>query len=140
MGSPLDSAERRWGFRVVIADLPEALQGQTRVEVDYNGKTSTATLVDLSLTGMLIDLDVDLDIEIGDHATTTIECAGRAVKLEGAIVRTIERGVVGIHFPESIKDGEFDPPTALAAVHRRLERAWLRVRTDAQYDSEQEED
>lgn len=72
--------------------------------------------------------DLTLELDIGDTVTATIEFGGRAVTLRGAIVRTVADGAVGIHFPDSIQHGEFDPPNALADIHRSLERAWLQHR------------
>lgn len=126
---PLARNEKRLGFRVVIADLPDHLQRRIAAEIVRNGQESSATLVDLSMSGMQIaGVDPRVEIEVGDTVTASIEYDGRSVTLEGAIVRTIDRGSVGIHFPESVKDGEFDPPNALATIHRRLERAWLKHR------------
>ena len=84
-------------------------------------------MVDLSLSGMLI-ADLDLGVEVGDTVTVAIEYDGRSAILEGAVVREVDRGSVGIHFPESVKEGEFDPPPPLSNLHRRLERLWLKSR------------
>lgn len=72
--------------------------------------------------------DLDLDVKIGDSVTVALEYDGFPVILGGAIVRAIDRGSVAIRFPDSIKDGEFDPPIPLSNLHRRLERIWLKSR------------
>jgi len=119
--------EKRLGFRVIVADLPEHTQRRITAAITLGEQTSPATVVDLSLTGMLI-ADLDLGVEVGDTVTAAIEYEGRSAVLEGAVVREVDRGSVGIHFPESVKEGEFDPPTPLSNLHRRLERLWLKSR------------
>lgn len=125
--SLLSGKEKRLGFRVIVADLPEHTQRRITAAISLDKQRSPATVVDLSLSGMLI-ADLDLDVKIGDTVTAAIEYDGRTAVLEGAIVRAVDRGSVGIHFPESLKDGEFDPPVPLSNLHRRLERLWLKSR------------
>lgn len=123
----LTGKEKRLGFRVIVADLPEYAQKRITTTITHGERTSAASMVDLSLSGMLI-ADLDLDVQVGDTVTVSLEYDGRAAVLEGAVVRAVERGSIGIHFPESIKEGEFDPPIPLSNLHRRLERLWLKSR------------
>jgi hypothetical protein len=123
----LTGEEKRLGFRVIVADLPEHIQRKISTSITLGEQTSPATMVDLSLSGMLI-ADLDLGVKVGDTVTVSLEFDGRAAVLEGAVVRDVDRGSVGVHFPESIKDGEFDPPIPLSNLHRKLERLWLKSR------------
>ena len=67
-------------------------------------------------------------MKVGDTVKVTMEYDGRTAVLEGAVVRAVDRGSVGIHFPESVREGEFDPPIPLSNLHRKLERLWLKSR------------
>ncbi len=125
--SRLTGEEKRLGFRVIVADLPEHSQRLITTSITLGDQTSPATMINLSLTGMLI-ADLDLGVKVGDTVTVAIEHDGRAAVLEGAVVREVDRGSIAIHFPDSIKDGEFDPPIPLSNLHRRLERLWLKSR------------
>lgn len=111
----------------MVADLPEHVQRQISVEVTRGGQISGAALINLSLSGVLI-AHLGFAVAVGDTVAITVDYAGRSATLAGAIVRTVEEGAVGIHFPESIRDGEFDPPVRLANIHRSLERLWLKHR------------
>ncbi len=119
--------EKRLGFRVIVADLPEHVQRQITTTITLAGQSSPATLVNLSLSGMLV-ADLDLDVKAGDTVTIALDYDGRSAILVGAVIREVDRGSVGLYFPESIKDGEFDPPVRLSNLHRRLERLWLKSR------------
>lgn len=123
----LSGNEKRLGFRVTVADLPEHVQRQITTTITLAGKSSPATLVDLSLSGMLV-ADLDLAVKAGDTVTVAMEFDSREAILTGAVIREVDRGSVGIHFPESLKDGDFDPPIRLSNLHRRLERIWLKSR------------
>ncbi len=123
----LSGKEKRLGFRVIVADLPEHTQRKISTAITLGQQTSPATMVDLSLSGMLI-ADLDLGVKVGDTVKVSLEYDGRSAVLEGAVVRAVDRGSVGIHFPESIREGEFDPPIPLSNLHRRLERLWLKSR------------
>lgn len=128
-GRPLQLTgdEKRLGFRVIIADLPEHAQRHITTAITLGEQTSPATVVDLSLSGMLI-ADLDLGVKVGDTVKVTMTYEGRTAVLEGAVVRDVDRGSVGIHFPESVREGEFDPPIPLSNLHRKLERLWLKSR------------
>ena len=121
--------EKRLGFRVIVAELPEFIQRKIVVEVSRGSQSSSATLVDLSMSGMLV-ADLGIEVEVGDSVATTLEFEDETVTLSGAVVRTVSHDSVGIRFPESLKDGEFDPPTRLANIHRAFELAWLQHRKE----------
>ena len=126
-GRKLTGEEKRLGFRVIVADLPEHAQRQITTTITHAGKSSPATMVDLSLSGMLV-ADLDLGVKVGDTVNVTLEYDGRTAVLAGAVIREVDRGSIGIHFPESIQEGEFDPPVRLSNLHRQLERLWLKSR------------
>ena len=115
---------------MVVAELPDHVQRKISVQIITADGTSAAALVDLSLSGMLVAV-VNLRVDIGDSVTTTIEYDGLVSTLKGAIVRSADDHTVGIHFPGSIQEGEFDPPVRLARIHRLLEQAWLKARKEA---------
>lgn len=121
------AVERRTGFRVSVNTLPEPLKRNVSVQVAHGGLTSEATILDLSLSGILIT-NLNLVVKVGDSVTVFLEAADVSATLSGSVVRTIEEDAVGIHFPESFNEGEFDPPARLTRIHRALEQAWLRSR------------
>ena len=112
---------------MAVGDLPEHLQRDLSTVIVHDGHQSSATVVDLSLSGMLV-ADLALDLQAGDRVTITLAFHDVATTLEGAIVRTVGDGRVGIHFPGTVRDGEFDPPVRLSRIHRALEQAWLQRR------------
>ncbi len=112
---------------MLIADLPERIQKQVQARIISGEQSSPATVVDLSLSGMLVS-DLSLGVGTGDRVRVELEFDGRSAALEGAVVREVERGSVGIRFPESVRNGQFDPPVRLSNLHRRLERLWLQSR------------
>jgi hypothetical protein len=125
--SLLTGEEQRLGFRVIVADLPEHAQRLITTSITLGDQTSPATVVDLSLSGMLI-ADLDLGVKVGDTVTVAIEHDGRSAILDGAVVREVDRGSIALRFPDSVIEGEFDPPIPLSNLHRRLERLWLKSR------------
>lgn len=123
----LARSEKRLGFRVAIAELPEHLQRQMTTVIVHHGRQSSATVIDLSLSGMLVS-DLEFELSTGDRVAATIEFNDIATTLDGTIVRTVGNGRVALRFPGSLRDGEFDPPVRLARIHRALEQAWLQTR------------
>lgn len=121
------AVEKRTGFRVSVNTLPEPLKRNVSVQITHGNQTSEATILDLSLSGVLIT-DLNLIVKVGDSVTVVLEAADVSATLSGSVVRTIEEDAVGIYFPESFSDGEFDPPARLTRIHRALEQAWLRSR------------
>ena len=127
-GRALPGEEKRvLGFRVIVADLREHAQRQITTSITLGDQTSPATMVDLSLSAMLV-VDLDLAVKVGDTVNVTLEYEGRTAVLAGALIREVGRGSIAIHFPESINEGEFDPPVRLSNPHRKLERLWLKSR------------
>lgn len=112
---------------MLVTDLPERIQQQIHARVSFGEKTAPATVVDLSLSGTLV-ADLDLGVRVGDRVRVELEFDGRSAALEGAVVREVDRGSVGIRFPESVRNGQFEPPVRLSNLHRRLERLWLQSR------------
>lgn len=124
---PLARNEKRMGFRVLVADLPEHVQRRIHAQITHGDETSPVSVVDLSLSGMLVS-GLRLNVGLGDRVRVQLEYEGRSTALEGAIVRKLDRDSFGIHFPESVRNGQFDPPVRLSNLHRPLERMWLQSR------------
>ncbi|MGE0623932.1 MAG: PilZ domain-containing protein [Pseudomonadales bacterium] len=119
--------EKRLGFRVAMEELPEHLQRQMSTVIVHDGRESAATVIDLSLSGMLVT-DLEFGLSAGDRVAATIEFGGISTTLDGTIVRTVGNGRVALRFPGSVRDGVFDPPVRLSRIHRALEQAWLQAR------------
>ena len=86
-------------------------------------------MIDLSLTGILVT-DLQSALKVGDTVQVTIDAADVLITLAGSVVRTVEETTVGINFPQSYIDGEFDPPVRLSRIHRAMEQAWLKSRKE----------
>lgn len=87
-------------------------------------------MIDLSLTGILVT-DLQSALKVGDTVQVTIDAADVLTTLAGSVVRTVDETAVGINFPQSYRDGEFDPPVRLSRIHRAMEQAWLKSRKES---------
>lgn len=112
---------------MAIGELPDHLQRQMSAIIVHQGRQSAATVIDLSLSGMLV-AELDFELRAGDRVAATIGFNDIAATLDGTIVRTVGNGRVALRFPGSLRDGVFDPPVRLSRIHRALEQAWLQTR------------
>ena len=116
---------RRTAFRVPVWDssgLSAVMrEGQTE---------SPVTPIDLSVTGMLARLpaEANIDASLDDHVEVTLDFEGQKSTYR-AVVRRRDENTCGLLFPETIKDGELDPPDNLLRVVMELQRQWLAKRT-----------
>lgn len=123
----LATSEQRLGFRVAIGELPDHLQRQMSTVIVHQGHRSAATVIDLSLSGVLV-ADLEFELRTDDRVAATIGFNGISTTLDGTIVRAFGNGRVALRFSGSPRDGEFDPSVRLARIHRALEQAWLQTR------------
>ena len=119
--------DRRAGFRITVGELPDSVAERFVVHVIHQARSRAAEALDFSLSGVLI-VDPDALLNVGDQVAVHLRFDDRFVLLPGAVVRTVQGRAAGIHFPDSLKNGEFDPPDELARIHRALEQAWLQSR------------
>jgi len=88
------------------------------------------TPIDLSFTGMLVRIPADANLEpaLDDHVDITLEFEGEKSTYH-AIVRRRTELTCGLFFPETIVDGELEPPDNLLRIAMELQRQWLGRRT-----------
>ncbi len=120
--------DRRAGFRISVGQLPDAVAERLVVHVIHQARSRRTEPLDFSLSGVLV-VDPEAALSVGDQVTVHLRFDDRYLLLPGAVVRTVQGGAAGIHFPDSVKNGEFDPPDELARIHRSLEQAWLQSRS-----------
>jgi len=118
--------ERRVGFRVPVGPLNDDVRGHFKVRVRKGRGRVDAVPVDLSLTGVLIEAN-DVVAAAESRIALELEFDGHFCTLIGAVVRC-EGDLIAIHFTDTLKNGELDPPEELLAIYHALEQAWLKSR------------
>jgi len=118
--------ERRVGFRVPIGPLNDAVREQLKIRVRKGRGRVDATPVDFSLTGILIRA-TDIVAAAESRIALEMEFAGHFCTVIGAVVRC-EGDLMAIHFIDTLKNGELDPPEELLAIYHALEQEWLKSR------------
>lgn len=116
---------RRHAFRIPIWDSSGLLA------VIREGQTETpVTPIDLSLTGMLARLPEESNVEpaLEDEVIVTLEFHG-VKSMYHAVVKRRTEFTCGLLFPETIVDGELNPPDSLVRVVMELQRQWLAKRS-----------
>ena len=83
--------------------------------------------VDVSLTGLLVR-SAPLDWPKAKPLSATLELRGDRVTLSALLMRQ-QDGLVALHFPESVRHGQLNPPKSLLAIYRNLELAFLKQRS-----------
>lgn len=120
------TSERRIGFRVPMEPLAESIRQSFRVQIRVGARILVARCVDLSLTGILVEVtgvavprgaEIPIRLNLDD-----IEC-----RLIATVVRA-EDDQIAMHFLQSLKNGELNPPEPLLVIYRSLETEWLRTR------------
>jgi len=121
--------ERRLGFRVPLRPLPEETREAFEVALTRKNETHQVDAVDLSLTGVLVDVAEEV-FPGARRVKVTLSLHDDSVTIQARVVRRVDR-LLALHFPECVVDGELDPPEALLGIYRSLELDWLkkRVRT-----------
>ena len=119
-------AERRLGFRVPVQAL-EKDERPLQCELDPGSDAaSSATAIDLSLTGVLLRAP-DRTAAEAEVVKIALTLSNLQATLTAKVVRS-EPPLLALHFVESLKDGELDPPDPLISIYRELEARWLRNR------------
>lgn len=113
-------SERRIGFRVPLIDA----------DLDVSVKTSTGTAaanaLDLSLTGILLEVP-EQTLEADQHCTVTLRLNDQSAVLAAVTIRT-KGNLAAMHFADTMHGSELDPPNELVSIYRSLELAWLKSR------------
>jgi hypothetical protein len=83
-----------------------------------------ATPLDLSFSGMLLEVAESGPSEFGVHEVVDLELslAGQSAWLLGVVRRRNGRRL-GIHFPETLRAGRIEPPADLEGIIRRLQQS-----------------
>ncbi len=118
--------ERRLGFRVPLRPLSGAIRDAFAVTLESENGKRTAVPVDLSLTGILVDV-VDVKLRVSQSVRIALSLGEDSVTLTAVVVRS-NKQLVALHFPSCVQDGELDPPEELLAIYRALELRWLKSR------------
>jgi len=116
--------ERRMAFRVAVPRLTDLT-----AKVGFKGKTCSATPVDLSLTGILIEFPKTgvVDMPIDSEIAIELRLDNKIAALRG-IVRRRNDNQYGILLENSLRNGDLRPPESLVLIYKELERQWLRRR------------
>ena len=118
--------EKRNGFRVPVECLCEATRSNFKFSIEINGEHFEATAVDVSITGILID-HTELNFEVGESYSATLSYQDKTATVGATVVRC-DGSRTSFHFPETLCDGELEPPESLMQVYRALEIDWLKER------------
>ena len=118
--------ERRLGFRVPLDTLSSEVRSDFKVRVRNISGYVKATPIDISLTGALLK-SKKFRASMGTRVMTKLTLAGYSCTLVSKVVRKNEN-LWALHFSETIKNGEFNPPEELLSIYRILETEWLKSR------------
>ncbi|MBI3468355.1 MAG: PilZ domain-containing protein [Planctomycetes bacterium] len=121
--SEVMTANRRRAFRVPVPDT-----SGLRVEVGTSdGLRWPAQAVNLSVTGILVEFPSDGEPGLAIGATVAVRLSLGSDALEiGAEVKQRAQRAYGLFFPQTVVGETVEPPPALAAIVRTLERYWFR--------------
>lgn len=112
-------ADGRFAMRVPVGDG----HGVT-AEVQHEGRRLAARALDISLTGVQLELPDDPGLAVDGRIAVHLRSGGAAITLEG-LVRRASGGRYGVFFPETVTEGgRVDAPDALVTIVRDLERHW----------------
>ena len=119
------SGEQRTGFRVPIEALLNDIE-ELSVTVVYQGTIYDAVPLDLSLTGTLLKVP---GIAVQPQAPVTLRLIVEdyLAKLRATVVRT-DGELVALHYEDSLRNGQLNPPAALGPIFSLLERLYLQQR------------
>jgi hypothetical protein len=121
--------------RLASEDLRSALRvsdlsgTELRVRITSDRRSPRiATPLDLSFSGMLLEMSAAERSELAIHEVVDLELSlgGQSAWLLGVVRRKNGRRV-GIHFPEALQAGRIDPPRDLAGIIRRLAHGGART-------------
>jgi hypothetical protein len=119
--------ERRIGFRVPLLSLPSATREQFQICLLDETETIPLTPVDISLTGVLVELPESMDAD--PVLRIRISFDEDSCDLMASVVRR-QGALCALHFLDALREGELDPPEVLLGIFGHLEQAWLQSRVD----------
>ena len=119
-------AENRNGFRVPIGSLCETTRSNFGVNIEYAGESIEVTAINVSITGILVD-HPKLRLPVDGKASIILRYQDNIATIKAIVVRCGGTRI-SFHFPETLSDGELDPPESIMKVYRALELDWLRER------------
>jgi len=119
--------ERRIGFRVPLLSLPPGTREQFQVCLLDDAEVIPLVPVDISLTGVLVELPESMDPDPVLRLRISFDDDGCDVM--ASVVRR-EGALCALHFLDALRAGELDPPEALLGIFGQLEQAWLQSRVD----------
>ncbi len=122
------SEERQIGFRIPINQLDAGARRNISVTIETNEEQVNVTLIDFSLTGMLVEGIQKLTLDTNSEIVATVSFMDESVSISAKLVRISGDHKFALYFPSSLVDGELEPVDELVRVFRQLEFAWLRNR------------
>lgn len=118
--------ERRTGFRVPLDSLSDDMRSEFKVRVRTVSGYVKVKPIDISLTGILLK-SKKLRASRGAQFLTKLTLGANSCTLVGKVVRK-DANLWALHFSETIKNDELDPPEELLCIYRKLETEWLKSR------------
>lgn len=121
-----DPSENRTGFRVPVASLCEETRSGFSATIEADGQSIEYAAFDFSITGILIE-DSRLRLIVDQTVSMALRYKEHSATIDAVVVRC-EKERTCFHFPDTLTDGELDPPDDLMRLYRALEMDWLRER------------
>ncbi|MEZ5558168.1 MAG: hypothetical protein R3E86_06425 [Pseudomonadales bacterium] len=118
--------ERRIGFRVPFGPLKEEVRSGFQVQARVRGAWIDLQGVDLSLTGILVE-GRGMAVPVHCEVPMRLCFQGLECSLRAEVVRR-NQTLTALHFVDSLRNGDLNPPEDLLSIYRRLEMEWLRSR------------
>ncbi len=130
-----ESANRRSSWRLSVTSLAGTDADGLRVAIGAHGKTVVAQVIDISLTGMLVQVEEPIG-ERGEVFDIGVEYGVYYETLVGTIVRqddSMRR--LAFHFADCIDEqGALCPPTEYREIFIALEHIWLDKKLGLQWN------
>lgn len=122
------ASERRVGFRVPVASLPDVIRERFRVQIRIGARILLTRCIDLSLTGIQLEV-TGLALRRGTEVPVRLNLDDLECRIVGSVVR-YENDHLAMQFQQAVKNGELDPPAPLLSMYRLLETEYLRTRRE----------
>ena len=118
--------EKRNGFRIPIGSLSREARAKFGVFAEYAGMSVKTRVVDISLTGILIE-DSTLRLPVDETISITLRYEDSTARISAVVVRCAG-DLTSLHFPETIVSGELNPPESIMKLYMALVMDWLKDR------------
>jgi hypothetical protein len=125
-GLSSNPADNRAGFRVPIKSLSKPTRSAFSVSLETVDGPIEAIGVDMSVTGIRLE-HIVADIAIGESVFVNLKHRDKEARMKATVVR-FDGSRICLHFPDTLDDGELNPPVSLMNVYRALELDWLQER------------